>query len=318
MDPETAPVPAPRFQAGPAPGLPTLSRDLLERLHAHQPLRNVFHIGLEWAGILAAVAAGIAVDHLLFYLVLVPWIGSRQHALAALVHEAAHGRLLPGRWNDRVGELILAWPLGLSLYAYRRVHLAHHRHLGTLADPDWARNRPDRLRSLRGAVPRTRLLLGIAGEQRELLRMFAGTGESTQKPKRFARTGFRLAYYAVLVAAISWFGVWSSVLLFWMLPYCLWFLPSMRLRGIAEHWAVDESNELRKTRTLLLGPLGRIFLLPKAMGYHLEHHLFPRVPFQHLPELHRELLRQPEYRAQACITQGLGALVSEIRAFPGS
>ncbi|MEZ4830029.1 MAG: fatty acid desaturase [Bacteroidia bacterium] len=46
------------------------------------------------------------------------------------------------------------------------------------------------------------------------------------------------------------------------------------------------------------------FISPHQVGYHLEHHLYPGVPFYHLPKLHKLLRKQDEYVEKAHLTQG--------------
>ena len=48
--------------------------------------------------------------------------------------------------------------------------------------------------------------------------------------------------------------------------------------------------------------LERIFLAPKNVNYHIEHHFFPSVPFYRLPELHAILMSKPGYREGAHVT----------------
>jgi fatty acid desaturase len=82
------------------------------------------------------------------------------------------------------------------------------------------------------------------------------------------------------------------------------------VRSIAEHFAIHgEAGELGQTRTVLVSWFDRLFIMGKNGNYHLEHHLYPSVPFYRLPELHAELMRSEEYRRSAHLTRGyLGVL----------
>ena len=76
-------------------------------------------------------------------------------------------------------------------------------------------------------------------------------------------------------------------------------------------------DALTQSRTTRCSWLERLFIAPKNVYYHLEHHLFPSVPFYHLPALRCELLRQPGYRERAHVTRGyLGFLRECIAAGP--
>ena len=64
-------------------------------------------------------------------------IGSRQHALGILGHDGAHGHGIRNlKVNDFLTNLFCFWPIGMHLPVYRRFHFHHHKHIGTLDDPE--------------------------------------------------------------------------------------------------------------------------------------------------------------------------------------
>ena len=74
-------------------------------------------------------------------------IGTRQHALFVIAHDAAHYLLYEQRWlNDLVGRAC-ATVQGLSMCTYRVIHRLHHNNLYGELDPDTA---------LHGGYPRGR------------------------------------------------------------------------------------------------------------------------------------------------------------------
>ena len=65
------------------------------------------------------------------------------------------------------------------------------------------------------------------------------------------------------------------------------------IRGWAEHTRTDPGHPLTETRTITST---RFFsFLNINLNYHLEHHLFPGVPWYNLPKVHRILL--DDYKA---------------------
>ena len=55
--------------------------------------------------------------------------------VAHVAHDASHYRLLPDRaLNDWVGNLLLAWPMFVSVQGFRHFHADHHRCLGREGD----------------------------------------------------------------------------------------------------------------------------------------------------------------------------------------
>lgn len=282
------------------------------------------HVLLEWSLIVGGVTLAQRWDHPAGVVLAAFWVGARQHALLALAHEAAHGRLMrpmiPSMLPSRVratlieflNEALTAWPLLASVRGYRRVHLAHHRHLATPEDPDWARNRPDLWGKPAPLVERLRHLMGLQSNQRSLLAMFVSGGSSRRSTELRWKIA-RATFYGAGAWIITQLDAWPAVALYWFLPLLCWTTVLMRLRGISEHWAIRPGGS--ETRTLLLSPLGRLLFLPKNMGYHHEHHLYPGVSFHRLPELHRELHALPGHAECAHTTRGVLALLAEVASF---
>ncbi len=95
---------------------------------------------------------------------------------------------------------------------------------------------------------------------------------------------------AFLAAIVAWCIAVQSIipLLFFGLPtfYGSWvhsMLSAMQHAGLAE----DMPDHRLSTRTVHLNPVLRFIYA--NMNYHIEHHMFPTVPFYSLPALHREI-----------------------------
>src|SRR5207244_1504837 len=94
----------------------------------------------------------------------------------------------------------------------------------------------------------------------------------------------RYAFFVAAAAALTALGGWRGFLLYWVVPYCTWHMTIQYARLICEHSAVDSDDPAyRVTRSTLPGPAGRALVLPRHIGYHLAHHLYPSVPFYRLP-----------------------------------
>lgn len=286
---------------------------------------SLAHIALEWFLWLGAAAIHARWLPLWTYPLTCMFIGARLHALGILAHDGAHFLLARNRTvNDVLAEALLAWPVGLSLPTYRALHIDHHRYLNTPRDPDWRRNRPDRMRDCGSWRKLCALLLGLQREQLDLLRMVgaprvpvessgdARTPADTSSQPVFPpwRLPLRLAL-ASLVAAIAFAGAWRVLLVYWVVPLATWFLLSMRIKGVAEHSALDERERCRQARTLTPGWWVRTFIAPKSVHYHIEHHLFPSVPCYRLKSLHHLLMNDPHYAAHAHITPSYPAFIRE-------
>jgi fatty acid desaturase len=89
-------------------------------------------------------------------------------------------------------------------------------------------------------------------------------------------------------------GVWWAYPLLWLVPLLTWMMVITRIRNIAEHAVVPDSNDpLRNTRTTEASLFERMFIAPYFVNYHLEHHLLFYVPCYNLPKLHCILMEGP-------------------------
>ncbi len=98
------------------------------------------------------------------------------------------------------------------------------------------------------------------------------------------------AFVAVLAGAIAWAALAGTLvpLLFVGLPsfYGAWLAVFF---GITQHAGLREDvlDHRLNTRTVYLNPVFRFLYL--NMNYHVEHHMFPSVPYYNLPALHEEI-----------------------------
>jgi fatty acid desaturase len=122
----------------------------------------------------------------------------------------------------------------------------------------------------------------------------------------------RLVVLALLLVALVELDAWLAFGLYWVLPYCTWHAAAQYLRLICEHSAVRSTDpRYAKTRSTIPGVLARFFVLPRNIGYHIEHHWYPSVPFYNLPALHARLARRPEFAAHAQFTHSLARSLAQ-------
>lgn len=97
-----------------------------------------------------------------------------------------------------------------------------------------------------------------------------------------------------------------------MIPQFIWANVFNRIRAIAEHNGVADERELNGTRTVIPTLLDRVLIAPFNVSYHLEHHLFPSVPWPNLRRLHAHLMTDPAYAADAHVTRGYWGVIKEL------
>jgi fatty acid desaturase len=293
-----------------------LSKEELTELSAVNPLRACFHVAAEWALIAATIYLCQRFWHPMLYVFAVVFIASRQHALLVLMHDGVHYRLLRNRrLNDWMSEVLLAWPHLVSARKYRKNHFGHHRHLNTAEDPDLMRRAGDPVWVFPQAVPtlaRTLFRDAVGLNAPALLKLAASVAKADAVPKWFLAA--RYAFYAAVLGIVIYAGGLEVLVLYWIVPMFTCLVLIMRIRSIAEHHAIEigePQTAYPRTRTTDATWLERIFLAPKNVNYHIEHHFFPSVPFYRLPELHAILMSKPGYREGAHVTRTYWGVLAE-------
>jgi fatty acid desaturase len=260
-----------------------------DRFRALSPARTILAITQSWFLIAAAVASGIAINSNTFYLFSIFLIGSGQHGLAILIHEGAHRLLFRNRrTNDLVAQTLLSWPLFAGFHNYRQDHLKHHKYLNTGSDPDWNKNRPDQLAEKTSLSSRILHLLGVEHALTTVLN-FTASGKHQDEATHVHEGKKRAIYYAIIFSGLCYFGILDLFLLYWMIPYFCIFYPLMRFRGIMEHW-IPGTNQGAGVRTVILPQWLGFALFPHNIGYHVEHHREPAIPFYNLPDYRFEIM----------------------------
>jgi fatty acid desaturase len=276
-----------------------IDRDEVRRLSVLTPLRGGLHVAFEWAVVFATIAIAQKLRNPLAYVLAVLIVGSRQHAMLILMHEAVHFRLFKNkRLNEIVGEVFLAWPCLVSMRAFGKNHLAHHRHLNTAEDPDIKRKRNDP--EWRFPMPRSRL-------NWIMLKQFTGLGfvylvkvfHSLDKNTDDETTRYKMArfgFYFAIAAIIIYAGVFKLFLMYWAVPFLTWLMFIFRIRTMSEHPKVERTSAYSTSLEYKLGLIERMLVTPKYAFYHMEHHSYPSVPFYRLPQLHRALVANERFR----------------------
>ncbi|MBC7928228.1 MAG: fatty acid desaturase family protein [Bryobacteraceae bacterium] len=252
-----------------------------------------------------------------FHAVLLCLIAARQHALLILMHDGAHFLLCRNKkWNDLLSDLFCAFPFGVSTAGYRSTHLKHHEHLNTEDDPDlqqktgphghpqdWEFPKP----SVRVASLFLRDLLG-----RGILYLLGGirylskrkSSSVSTSPEQNQAKLLRLIHAVCLIALVLFSGQAGLILYAWLVPL-LFILPAiLRLRSVAEHFGLSRTTLLNSSRNVRGAWWEEFVFAPHNVCLHLDHHLFPYVPWYRLPALHKRLIATPLYRAEAHVTTG--------------
>ncbi|GAB0114063.1 fatty acid desaturase family protein [Acidisoma sp. C75] len=205
-------------------------------------------------------------------------------------HECGHGTAFKTGWmNDAVYHLA-CFMIMREPTIWRWSHTRHHTDTIIVGrDPEIAAKRPPDFRAMllnlfalqSTATALRKLALHAAGRLTEEERSFV-PGAERAKVYRIARL-----YIAILLSVGA-----LSVAIGSALPAMLVGLPTLYgggltiIHGLTQHAGLSEDvlDHRLNSRTVMMNPVSRFIYW--NMNYHVEHHMFPMVPYHALPALH--------------------------------
>ena len=277
-----------------------VTSDQLAALRERTEWRGIFLIAHAWFVIFAAMALVAVFPNPATYLLAVMLIGSRQLGLAILMHDGAHRCFSCSESrNMALSQWLCAYPIFADTLAYRRYHLQHHAHTQQEDDPDLGLSAPFPITKASYRRKFLRDITGRTGYAQRKAQVLNALGDSSwpflQRARHFhEKLGSQIAVNALLCAGLAAAGIWWAYPLLWVVPLLTWMMVITRIRNIAEHAVVPDSDDpLRNTRTTHANLFERMFVAPYFVNYHLEHHLLFYVPCYNLPKLHAILMQGP-------------------------
>jgi Na+-transporting NADH:ubiquinone oxidoreductase subunit F len=208
-------------------------------------------------------------------------------------HENGHGTAFRTKWANDVVYNIASFMLMREPTLWRWSHFRHHSDTIIVGrDAEIGFPRP---------TPRWKVVVAylnlIKGPQmvwvtaQHAVGRIDGTTRELVPEEDFRRLVWEArAFVAIWVGVIAWAVASGSIvpLLFVGLPsfYGAWLVVFF---GITQHAGLREDvlDHRLNTRTVYINPVFRFLYL--NMNYHVEHHMFPTVPYYNLPALHEEI-----------------------------
>jgi fatty acid desaturase len=290
--------------------LRSILRDEIKEYTRLSPVKGYLVIAAQWLSIFALVAFAVSIGTWWSYLIVLPLIASRQHALGALGHDGSHYRLSNNKIvNDWITDYLCMLPTFFSISRWRDEHIDHHRFVNTSDDPylkdfkayhqwHWPKTRMAALKVLLGDL--FGLALNTALEPAKRWGPFFNVTPKLSSAEKFRA----FTFYPLVLVVIIFSGNVFNFLVLWLVPMLSFAIFFVRWRTIAEHLGMDDPKDVNGTRHVDAGFIGRLFFSPCGINYHIDHHIFPGVPFYNLPRLHQRLLQEPVYRDNAIIKDG--------------
>ncbi len=208
-------------------------------------------------------------------------------------HENGHGTAFRTKWANDIVYDIASFMLLREPTLWRWSHFRHHSDT-IIVGRDAEIGFPRPTRRWKVIVAYVNLIKGpqmLWVTAQHAMGRIDGTTRELVPTQDFARLKWEArAFIAVLVGVLGWAIARGSIvpLLFVGLPsfYGAWLAVFF---GITQHAGLREDvlDHRLNTRTVYINPVFRFLYL--NMNYHVEHHMFPAVPYYNLPALHREI-----------------------------
>lgn len=208
-------------------------------------------------------------------------------------HEASHGTAFKTPWMNNAVYEIASFMIMRNSATWRWSHARHHTDTYIVGrDPEIAIMRPPAF---------ARLILAffgipdvIAFIPRMLYNAFIGVHpeEKTYVPQSEWSKVVRVARISTLIyAATLALAIWMQSIL----PLMVIGLPRLYgawhhvMTGLLQHGGLADNviDHRLNSRTVYMNPISRFIYW--NMNYHVEHHMFPMVPFHALPKLHETI-----------------------------
>lgn len=254
------------------------------------------YIGGEWSGWWLAPISVII-------------IGGLQNHLLILFHEGAHWLMHPNKTqNDFWTDFFCGVPLLQVVRNYRLFHWTHHRSTGVPGiDPEIEIYKGQGFHYERRSTAQTLKMFFLDLVGINLLKfqisLYKYLFRMVKEQKHVISTPRDLGVYIlfwgpVLFACWKW-NLWIELLVFWFLPIVTVTFFFLKLHAYGEHTGLDGPTEFERTWFHNFNPVTNFFIYPIYSGFHVEHHIYPTVPWYNMKKFRKKLMENDYYVKQS-------------------
>jgi MocE subfamily Rieske [2Fe-2S] domain protein len=206
-------------------------------------------------------------------------------------HECSHGTAFKTDWMNNVVYEVASFMVMRESVIWRWSHTRHHSDTIIVGrDPEIQIPRPPDIKGLALALINyggymsyyPNLIRHACGHMSDAERTYV---PDTEFGKIFRNARICVAIYALVIVSAIILQTWLPIFLF-MLPqfFGTWL---MIVHNTTQHAGLAENvlDHRLNCRTVYMNPISRFIYW--NMNYHVEHHMFPLVPYHTLPALHK-------------------------------
>jgi fatty acid desaturase len=236
-------------------------------------------------------------------------------------HECGHGTAFKTRWMNDVIYQIACFMIMREPTIWRWSHARHHTDTIIVGrDPEIAAMRPPAmLRILSNIVAIAHVLTTSKNVLLHATGCLSADEASfvpeSERYKVFLAARIWLIIHGAVIALALWLQSWMPLVYVGVLPtmYGGWLTIYF---GISQHGGLADNvlDHRLNTRTIYMNPVFRFIYW--NMNYHVEHHMFPMVPYHRLPELHEAVkadLPKPYASSIEAYREIIPALIRQMR-----
>ncbi len=235
-------------------------------------------------------------------------------------HECGHGTAFKTPWMNDTVYHIACFMIMRNPTRWRWSHTRHHTDTVIVGlDPEIAVMRPP------AALNTALAFVGVMDVYEALKMMLINAcGKISASEKTFIP---EMEWHKVILVARIWMIIYLATIaacFYWhsLLPLLLVGTPRLYgawhhvMVGLMQHGGLADNvlDHRMNSRTVYINPISRFIYW--NMNYHVEHHMFPMVPYHALPKLHQLIkhdLPAPTKSIWACYKEMLPAWIKQMR-----
>lgn len=247
----------------------------IEKLYGTDPIQSIFMFSTVFLQFFISYYVSYhTFSYWNFFLLIYFISGTLNHSLFAAIHETSHGTVVPEGLSSCLLSIAISLPMAVPVaIPFTRYHQDHHVYLGVEGlDPDLPTHFEARLfQSLLGKF----IWIGLLPFTYSLRPFIVN-------PKKMSGLDFLNIISVVIVDSLIAYHWGISSLLYLVLGtfFAMNYHPFAG-HFISEHYVFPKGDSFQETNSYY----GFMNYFTYNLGYHVEHHDFPRIPGRFLPKV---------------------------------